>query len=75
MGGYWNECGTYVIFSIVKSSYDTCLNATDSLNHVDVECRWQAKIYQLKKKIMKLKYFTVIFGLSMKIHSNEYKQA
>ena len=34
--------------------------------HVDVECRWQAKILQLFQKKMKSKFFIAIVGFSIK---------
>ena len=36
---------------------------------------WPQKFQLLKKKKMKLEIFIDIFGFSMKMHSNEYKQA
>ena len=35
----------------------------------------QVKIFKLLSKYLKIQIFIAIFGLSIKVHSNEYRQA
>ena len=43
--------------------------------HVDVECRWQAKILQLFTKIWNSNIVLPYLESACIMHSNEYKQA